>query len=159
MRSNRLLGVLTAFAAVLFVTTQLMASLDRGAISGTVSDPQGAVVPGAKVVVRNVDTGVATNLVTNSAGYYLATELVPGNYAVRIEAQGFSAAEIKGIVVGAGTTVTQDAELKVGATTQSVEVSARAGLVETTSSNFSTGVSRRYIDNLPMQGRDIQTLV
>jgi hypothetical protein len=159
MRSNRLLAVLTTSGAILLLTMPLMASLDRGAIRGTVTDPQGAVVPDAMVVVRNLDTSVATNLVTNSAGFYLASELVPGKYTVRVEAQGFSPLEIKDIAVGAGTTVTQDAELKVGATAQSVEVSARAGLVETTSSNFSSGVSRRYLENLPLQGRDIQTLV
>jgi hypothetical protein len=159
MRDNRLFEVLTAFVAALALSTQLMASLDRGAIRGTVTDPQGAVVPAATVVARNVETGVATRLTTNSAGFYLASELVPGKYSIRIEAQGFSPLDIKDIAVGAGTTVTQDAELKVGATTQSVEVSARAGLVEVTPSNFSTGVARRYLDNLPMQGRDIQTLV
>lgn len=159
MRNNRLFEVLTAFVAALALSTQLMASLDRGAIRGTVTDPQGAVVPGATVVARNVETGVATRLTTSSAGFYLASELVPGKYSIRIEAQGFSPAEINDIAVGAGTTVTQDTELKVGATAQSVEVSARAQLVETTSSNFSTGVSRRYLDNLPLQGRDIQTLV
>jgi hypothetical protein len=159
MRNNRLFEVLTAFVAALALSTQLMASLDRGAIRGTVTDPQGAVVPGATVVARNVETGVATRLTTNSAGFYLAGELVPGKYSIRIEAQGFSPVDIKDIAVGAGTTLTQDTELKVGATAQSVEVSARAQLVETTSSNFSTGVSRRYLENLPLQGRDIQTLV
>ncbi|MFB3920893.1 MAG: carboxypeptidase regulatory-like domain-containing protein [Terriglobia bacterium] len=159
MRSNRLPAVSAAIAAALLVTSQLMASLDRGAIRGTVTDPQGAVVPGAKIVVRNADTGVAIDLVTNSAGFYLAAELVPGKYSVRIEAQGFSPLDIKDVAVGAGATVTTDAELKVGATAQSVEVSAQAQLVETTSSNFSSGVSRRYLDNLPLQGRDIQTLV
>ena len=136
-----------------------MASIDRGAIRGTVTDPQGAVVPEAKVVVRNLETGVETRLATNAAGFYLATELVPGKYLVRIEASGFGPLEIKDIMVGAGTTVTQDAELKVGATTQRIEVSARTQLVETTSSNFSTSLARRYLENLPLQGRDVQTLV
>ena len=144
---------------ILALSSYLPAALDRGAIRGTVTDPQGAVVPGAKVDVRNVETGVVSHLITNRAGFYLASELVPGKYAVRLEAPGFSTLEIKDILVGAGTTVTQDAELKVGATTQTLEVSARAQLVETTSSNFSTSVTRRYMENLPLQGRDIQTLV
>jgi hypothetical protein len=151
--------MILALAATLIGAVCVFAALDRGAIRGTVTDPQGAVVPGATVNVRNVETGVEAHLVTNTAGFFLATELVPGKYIVRIEASGFSPLEIKDIAVGAGTTVTQDAELKVGATTQRLEVSARAQLVETTSSNFSTGISGRYLDNLPMQGRDIQTLV
>ena len=151
--------VLAAPFLILALSSWLLASLDRGAIRGTVTDPQGAVVPGAKVVVRNVDTGVGTNLVSNSAGFYLATDLVPGKYVVHIEAKGFSPVDIEGVTVGANTTVTEDAELKVGAATQHLEVSAKAQLVETTSSNFSSGVSQRYLDNLPLQGRDIQTLV
>jgi len=152
-------GIFLAFAAVLILTTQLMASLDRGEIRGTVTDPQGAVVPGATVVVRNVDTGVETKLVTNGAGFFLATDLVPGKYTIRLDAPSFSPLEIANVEVKANTTITEDAQLKVGATTQRIEVSARAQLAETTSSNFSAGVSQRYLENLPMEGRDIQTLV
>ena len=151
--------MMLALVAVLAWSSYLVASLDRGAIRGTVTDPQGAVVPGAQLIVRNVETGVETRLATNSAGFYLAPELVPGRYTIHIESAGFSPLEIKDVMVSAGTTVTQDAELKVGATTQRVEVTAQAGLVETTSSNFTTGVARRYLDNLPLQGRDVQTLV
>jgi len=159
MSTKRYAEIFSALAAMLLLTTFLVASLDRGAIRGSVTDPQGAVIPEAKVVIRNLETGVESRLSTNAAGFYLATELVPGTYLLRIEASGFSPLEIKNITVGAGTTVTQDAELKVGPTTQSLEVSAQAQLVETTSSNFRTGVSRRYMENLPLQGRDIQTLV
>jgi hypothetical protein len=159
MQRIRLLAVFTALGAILLLSTPLMASLDRGAIRGTVTDPQGAVVPDAAVVVTNIDTGVETRLVTNAAGFYLAPELVPGRYTVHIEASGFSPLEIKDVMVTAGTTVTADAQLKVGPTTQRVEVSAQAQLVETTSSNFTTMVGRTYMENIPLQGRDIQTLV
>ena len=159
MRRRHLLEVLAVCAVGLVFSIELVASIDRGAIRGTVTDPQGAVVPQATVVVKNVATGVETRLVTNAAGFYLAPELVPGVFLVRIEAPGFAAVEIKDLVVGAGTTVTQDVELKVGATSQRVEVNAQASLVDTTSSNFSTGVASRYLQNLPLQGGDIQTLV
>ena len=159
MQRIRLLAILMTWGAVLLLSTQLMASLDRGAIRGTVTDPQGAVVPSAAVIVSNVDTGVETRLETNAAGFYLTAELVPGRYTIHIEASGFGPLEIKDVMVTAGTTVTSDAQLKVGPTTQRVEVSAQAQLVETTSSNFSTGVTKRYLENIPLQGRDIQTLV
>ncbi|MBZ5563916.1 MAG: carboxypeptidase-like regulatory domain-containing protein [Acidobacteriia bacterium] len=151
--------MLLALAAILLLTMQLVASLDRGAIRGTVTDPQGGVVPGAKVVVRNVDTGVVANLVTNAAGVYLATDLVPGKYTIRLEAPGFRVFEISNVVVTANTTLTEDAQLAVGPATQSIEVHAQAELAQTTASNFSTGISQRYMENLPLQGRDIQTLV
>ncbi len=159
MTRKHIAQTLTTLVAVLFLTTFLVASLDRGAIRGTVTDPQGAVVPGAKVLVRNNDTGVESNLVTNSAGFFLAADLVPGKYTLRLDAPGFRLYEVANVVVTANTTVTEDAQLVVGPTAQRVEVSARAQLTETTASNFSSGVSQRYMDNLPLQGRDIQTLV
>ncbi len=148
--------------AALFLLTFacfLEASLDRGAIQGTVSDPQGAVVPGAKVAVKNVDTNVETTLTTNSEGFYLAPELVPGKYLVQVSATGFSPLDIANVIVTAGTTTTAHATLKVGATTQTVEVTAEATLVESTPSNFTTALQTRYIQDIPLQGRDIQSLV
>jgi len=144
---------------VLLLTMQLMASLDRGEIQGTVTDPQGGVVPGAAVLVKNVSTGVETRLITNSVGFYLAQELVPGKYLVHFEMPGFSPLEIHEVVVNAGQTTTMDGQLKVGKATQNVEVTAAAPLVEPTPSNFTTMVAKNYIDNVPLQGRDIQTLV
>ncbi len=77
-----------ALAVALLLATTLLGSIDRGAIQGTVSDQQGAVVPGAKVVVKNVETNVEVTLTTNTAGFYLAPELVPGKYSVHVERQG-----------------------------------------------------------------------
>jgi len=144
---------------ILSSVTTVFASLDRGQIQGTVTDQQGGVVPAAAVVVTNVDTGVQVRLKTNSTGFYLAQDLVPGRYTVRVEAPGFSPLEITNLPVTAGTTTPANAVLQVGTTTQNVEVKAEAPLVETTSSNFSVGVDKHYLDNLPLQGRDIQTLV
>src|SRR5260370_9335012 len=98
----------------------LQASIDRGAIQGTVADQQDAVVGHARVVVKNVDTNVEVVLITNSSGFYLAPELVPGTYAVRVEANGFSATDITNIRVTAGTTTTADVHLTGRATPQSV---------------------------------------
>jgi hypothetical protein len=137
----------------------LQASIDRGTIQGTVTDPQGALIPGAKVVVKNVETNVVLNLVTNNAGFYLAPELVPGKYSVRIESQGFSPLDILDVVVTGGKTSTADGQLKVGATSQSVEVTAATPLVETAPSNFTTAVSTHYIQDIPLPGRDLQALV
>src|SRR5438874_8299684 len=99
--------VFSRFVAALIVgllaASTLSASIDRGSIQGTVTDQQGATVPGAKVVVKNVNTNVEVNLSTNSAGFYLAAELVPGKYSVRVSAQGFSPLDINGLVVTAGT--------------------------------------------------------
>src|SRR2546427_1139231 len=124
--------------AVLGFANFLYAAIDRGTVQGTVTDDQGAAVPGAKVVVKNIDTNVEANLVTNSQGFYLAPELVPGKYTVSIGAPGFSRLEITNIIVSANITTTVDGNLKVGAVSERVEVSAEPALVESAPSNFTT---------------------
>jgi hypothetical protein len=148
---------LVLLASLVFAIS-LPASLDRGVTQGTVTDAQGAVVPNATVVVTNVATNVAANLTTNASGFYLAEELVPGTYKINISAPGFSALDIGNIIVRAGVTTAADATLKVGAMNQHVEVSAAAPLVDTSSSNFETPLESRYVQDLPLQGRDIQSL-
>src|SRR3989475_3994751 len=151
--------VVTTLLLGLSLSAALQASIDRGVIQGTVTDPAGALVPGAKVVVKNVDTNVEVTLVTNAAGFYLAPELVPGRYTVRAESPGFVPLDVTNIVVTAGVTSQQDLALRVGALTQSIEVTAVAPLVDNTPSNYTTSLQSRYIQDVPLQGRDIQTLV
>ena len=159
MRSHfRVVLAVSSMAAILFTATTLFASLDRGQIQGTATDPQGAVIPGVAVTVTNVATGVSAHLPTNSTGFYLATDLVPGTYLVHFENKGFSPLDVTEVVVTAGTTTTIDGHLQVGSSSQHVEVKAEAPLMETTSSNFTTTLDKNYIENMPLQGRDIQTL-
>ncbi|HEV2492471.1 MAG TPA: TonB-dependent receptor [Terriglobia bacterium] len=146
-------------AGTLLFATYGFASLDRGAIQGTVTDPQGSVVPGAAVVVRNVDRNTEVKLTTNSAGFFLAPELVPGKYSVRVTAPGFAATQTANVAVVAGDTTTVDTQLRVGSTSQQIQVSAAAPLVEAAPSNFTTDIQQSYIQSIPLDGRDIQGLV
>lgn len=148
-----------AACLILALSSGLLAASDRGSIQGTVTDPQGGVIPGVAIAVTNVDTGVETRLVTNSAGFFLALDLVPGKYNVQYNAAGFSPLEISGVVVTAGTVAEANAEMRVGTATQSVQVTATPELVDTAPSNYTTLLGQQYIQNLPLQGRDIQTLV
>lgn len=151
--------VVTTLLLGLSLSAALQASIDRGVIQGTVTDQAGALVPGAKVVVKNVDTNVEVTLVTNAAGFYLAPELVPGRYTVRAESRGFVPLDVTNVVVTAGVTSQQDLTLRVGALTQQIEVTAAATVVDSTPSNYTTSLQSRYIQDVPLQGRDIQTLV
>jgi hypothetical protein len=116
-------------------------------------------MPNVDVTVRNVGTGVETRLKTNSVGFYFVTEQVPGVYEVRFRAQGFSVLELTDVTVTAGVVTTADANMRVGDTAQSVQVTAEPPLVDASSSNFGTAVDNRYIEDMPLPGRDIQTLV
>jgi Carboxypeptidase regulatory-like domain len=154
---------LSPFLVVLVVglvfSTGLYASLDRGSIQGVVSDQQGAVIPEATVTITNVETNVAVTLKTNSAGFYLAPQLVPGKYTVRVAANGFKAYDLSNVLVTAGVTTTADAPMSLGTTVQTVQVTAAPPLVERSPSNYTTSLSTNYIQSIPLQGRDIQSLV
>ncbi len=153
------IGIVVGGVILLVGAGLLQASINRGVIKGTVVDAQKAVMPGVTVLVKNVETGIETKLTSNSVGFFLAPELVPGKYLVRFEATGFRVLEITDVIVKAGTTTNADGEMTIGETTERIEVTAEPPLLENTPSNFSTGVSTRYMEDLPLQGRDIQTLV
>lgn len=159
MVRKNICGSLLLILISMVVPSLLRASLNHGNIQGLITDPQGATIPGAKVTVTNVATGVTVKLTTNSDGFYLAPELMPGNYSVHIQVRGFSPVNITQVVVTANTTTDVNAELKVGSVTQVVQVSAAPPLIQSAPSNFSTNLGSEYIQNIPLPGRDIQTLV
>jgi hypothetical protein len=137
----------------------LKAQLNRGVLEGTVSDPQGMAVPAVQVAITNLDTNVAVTTVTNSAGYYRVPDLVPGKYSAHFVSTGFSTEDISGIEVSAGHVIRVDAQLKMGATHQTIEVKAGTAMVETAPSNFSDTIDKHTVDEMPLAGRDLQQLV
>ena len=143
---------------VLTCATLLPAQLNRGAIEGTVSDPQGAAVTGVEVTVTALATNVTTTTKTNSAGYYRAEALVPGAYRARFVAKGFTSLDMTTIQVSAAQVIRVDAKLKVGSINEKVEVKAEVPLVETDASNFSSTLETDIIENVPLAGRDLQQL-
>src|SRR5579863_1122056 len=151
--------VIGLIGLTLLFSTVLSAQLNRGVIEGTLTDPQGAMVPGVDVTITNVDTNIATSLKTNNAGYYRVLDLVPGNYSAAFSAAGFAATTITNIQLPAGEVLRVDAQLKLSSTQETVQVSAEAPLLETDASNFSARVETQTIDQLPIQGRDLQQLV
>lgn len=92
----------TLFPFCRFFALAIHAQVTTGSLSGTVSDPAGAVVAGAKVDVTNQGTGVTTSVLTNDAGVYRAAFLIPGSYTVRVQAPGFRAFEAKNVGVELG---------------------------------------------------------
>ncbi len=105
-----------------FKTSTSLAQAVYGSILGTVTDPQGSSVAGAKVTVTSLTKGTAEETTTNESGNYSVTHLIPDTYKVRIEANGFKALDIPSIQISADTGSRVDATMQVGAVTQSVEV-------------------------------------
>jgi Carboxypeptidase regulatory-like domain len=158
-RLNSFLHFVVVAAIAMVVTSNASGQLNRGQIRGTVTDPQGAVVPAVEVTVTNVSTGQASHVTTNSAGFYLVPDLVPGTYTVGFQATGFARLEITSVQVQAGTAVTVDGNMRLGQTAESVNVSATPPLIESTASNFSTSIQAELLDKVPILGRDVQNLV
>src|ERR1700724_2851914 len=101
-----------ASAWILCGVTGLHAQLNHAIVEGVVTDPQGAVVAGANVTLRDLETNVKASSKTNGTGYYRLVDLTPGRYDLRFDAPGFSATDVKGIQVPAGEVVRIDEKLR-----------------------------------------------
>ncbi len=159
MRNNRS----ASFAARLLVVAFALGGLalaqraDRATITGVVADPNGAVVQGATVKVRNEATGVDALLTSNEAGAYTTPLLILGTYTVTVEHPGFKMFVRSGIQLAGGAIYRQDATLELGAVTERVEVSAASELINTSQPEVTNSVDQNYYKNLPViMGADIR---
>jgi hypothetical protein len=137
----------------LFIPAALFAQEFRGTISGSVTDPTGGAITAAKVTVTEEHTGTRIPTVSDSAGQYAATFLLPGDYDIAVQAPGFKAALRKGVHVGAGDHPVIDVKLDVGDVSQSVEVTADANMVNTENATVGQAVSTKEVEELPINGR------
>jgi hypothetical protein len=131
-------------------------SLTTGNITGTVSDPSSAVVPGAKVNLKGVDTGSTASTTTGSTGSYSFSLLKPGNYQVSVKQGGF-AETVVSVVVEVGQASTANLQLEVNRTSETVEVSGTAPLINTEPS-INTAFTQEEVAQLPSAGGDITNI-
>jgi hypothetical protein len=129
-------------------------SLVSGDLTGTVTDPSGAVVASATVTVKNAATGASRTATTNANGAYRFSLLPPGSYDVSVTASGFTKADTTANVAVGQASIT-DVKLSVGANTQTVEVSSAAPLVQADNADLSTNFNQTMIANQPNGGNDI----
>src|SRR5437899_2167556 len=132
-------------------------TVGTGSIVGTVTDPSGAVVSGAKVTITNAGTGQVMNLTTNSSGAYASGALAPGNYKVQISGKGFKTVN-QGIAVQVGNTATVNAKLELGQESQVIEVQGEQLQVNTEQGIVQGVLSSSQIENLPVNGRNFLDL-
>lgn len=135
-----------------------LAQESTGSIEGVVTDPTGAVIPGATVTITNKATGRTITLTTSGGGVYVARALQPGHYEVKVEAPGFKTG-VREVVVYVGAAASGDIQLEVGSPTEVVTVEAEAELqVNTVEHEVYGVVTERQIDNLPLNGRNFLDL-
>jgi hypothetical protein len=126
------------------------AQLDRGGISGVVTDPSGSAIAGARVTVTNAAMGTQNSTVTTASGAYTVPQLAAGEYNITVVATGFSTLIRNGITVSVGQTATIDVQLTVGQATTSVTVTANAPMLQTDSAQNNVEVTTRDLNELPI---------
>jgi hypothetical protein len=152
MRSTRIAALL---AFILAVAAQLgLGQVTTTGIHGVVRDPSSATIPNASLKLRDTATGIEKTTTANAEGTFVFVNLVAGTYSLTASAQGFQSARLDNIVVDTGRTTDVAVGMNVGATTETVEVSATAAQLETTTNEVGATISNKSIRDLPYASRD-----
>src|SRR5438105_6189061 len=151
---------IAVFFCFALMVGSLAAQTFRGTILGTVTDPSGAVVSGAKVTIKNVNTGLERTTQTSADGSYSVPELPIGTYTVTVTQSGFQTAVTSNVVVDVSAERRVDTTLKTGTTSTVVEISGETlPQVETTSNELGSVLTPETIENIPVNGRDYTKLI
>lgn len=151
---SKLFVIITLLTAVGTVSAQQQVS-----VSGYVRDTSGAVVPNANVIILNPATNAQFNAVTNNDGVYNFPTLAPGNYRLTVEASGFEKKIIENLRLETAAKVTQNFELAVGNVNAQVVIEDGGITVNTTDAAVGTVINRRFVENIPLNGRSFQSLL
>ncbi len=155
LASSPRFGLLVVMVVFLFPPLAFAQGETTSAIIGQVSDETGAVVPNATIRITNRDTGLRRTASTDAAGRFNLPQLKPGNYSVRVEAPDFAPQQHDDVVASLGQKQTVNFTLHVAQSSQMVEVSGQAPLINPANANTSTSLSARAIENLPNPGGDL----
>ena len=160
MRHRILLLSTFLFTFLFLALVPVFGQTSFGRISGSVTDPSGASVAGAHVVITNIDTKQARTVATDNSGFYVATNLPIGNYSVSVEQQGFKRQERAGFDLVADGRITADFHLQLGDVTQNVDVvTAQAETLNTVSGELAHVIDTKQVANLALNGRTYTQLM
>ena len=149
---------LLTLGILLFLPSAAWAQRDTGSIAGTVKDPSGAVVPGAKVTVTNVNTGAQFVTRTDPSGEYVASPLLIGRYRVAVAKPGFKTTVVGPFAIQIQQRAEVDVTLQVGQAIQTIQVQATTPILETQTSSLGQVVNNRQVVDLPLNGRNFAQL-
>ena len=156
-RSASLHAVLLSTAPVLLASLA-MAQGNQGSIRGTITDGTGAAIADAQVTVTSDATGIARTLTTNAGGFYTADALAPGSYSVRVTREGFDQTTVQHVLIDPGQTRESSVTLKIGSTSEQVNVTADQLAVETQDSASGGTITSKQVENLMLNGRNFQSM-
>jgi hypothetical protein len=143
-----------AFAVLACATSAMSAQQVTGDIVGTITDAQGAVVPGAQVTAENTGTHQKRTITSSASGEYTISELQPGDYTIVITAAGFKTSTIRDVTLAAGDRVRENAPLQVGGASETLTVESTTPAIHTDSSVLSTTITTKETEDLPLNGRN-----
>ena len=153
---------LSSHLAILFLllacASQAWSQIQTGRITGSVYDPNKALVPNATVIVTNKATNIARQATTNDSGAYVVPSLTPGIYDVSVNAAGFRTTVRSGVEMQVGKDLLLDVELVIGETSTSVEVTSEVPLLNSESGNLGHVMTNKQIVDLPLNGRGFSEL-
>ena len=152
-KARGVLALFVIFAVCILSTNAVYAQVAGATLTGTVTDPLGAVIPRVQVSITDVATRVTRNVVTDSAGFYSAPNLLPGNYEITMTVAGFSTQVRSGVTLTVGARQVLDITMSVGTIEQKVLVVEEAPLVQLASSAISNEVNATTVRELPLNGR------
>ncbi len=159
MRSNSILRRAATFAAIYaLLISAAVAQMSTSQVSGTVTDESAAVVPGAKVALRNEATGAKNEQTTSAAGVYAFPALTVGSYTISVEMAGFKTGKKTGETLVVGTPLNVDFRMEIGQGSETVDVKAEAAALETSNATLGDLVSHESVSKMPLNGRNAQNL-
>src|SRR5712691_1864792 len=156
--SQRITALFVILAVAILSAGQARAQVAGATLSGTVTDPSGAAIADARVVILNKATSVTRDATAGAGGFYSVPNLLPGVYDVTISAAGFSASKQSDVTLTVGAAQVLNVSLKIGEASQTVEVTASAAMVQLGSSVLSGEVEAATLRELPLNGRDWASL-
>jgi hypothetical protein len=144
--------------SLLALSLTAYAQVERGTITGAVTDSKGSAIPDATVRVVEESTSQTVELQTDSAGEYTAGNLTPGAYTIQVEKAGFAGHVNKGFVIQVFQTARLDVVLNVGTVTESVQVTSALPLLQSENASVGQVISTQAINELPLNGRNMAQL-
>ncbi|MFN9920080.1 MAG: carboxypeptidase-like regulatory domain-containing protein, partial [Acidobacteriota bacterium] len=146
--------MLLRFLSVFLFALVLSAQTSTTQLGGLVNDSSGAVVPGATVTATNESTGLRYTQETTAAGQYAFASIPVGSYTLSIDAKGFKKFQLTRIVLQINTPATVNANLEVGAASETIQVEANSETIQTNNATIGNVVERKAIETLPLNGRN-----
>ena len=150
---------IATFVLLQCLTGQAFAQRSTASVAGSIVDESESAVPGARIVVRNLATGLERTVESNDLGYFVVPALPTGPYSVTVSKAGFQTQSIPELILEVDQNATIKVSLKVGAISETVSVSAEAAPVDTRTATLSTVINQKQINDLPLNGRNVLQLM